>query len=571
MRTLVLLFCCFALVTTVSAQSSDTLALDPGMTVNEQILADQASGSPHAVYSVAPGQFYAFDGRMDLTFPVEIVGPDNGWIKDDATPPVLVTLPDEQGLASRQFFEIQEGGSLVLKNLLMSGLISTAGEIVGNFTTNTGGTMYMAHNVAFSDYRDHIFQNSATGIDISITDCIFINGLRPSNSPWGGFPIRMNVAGENVTIENNTSVNSGRLLTNSGPFFNATIHELHNTYVNSAKAGHEQRAFEMIQANNIYYNYDFLGRKESDNDYDSRWTTWNYYADVKDSLDKNSLYLGHNLFFREAELLEWFEVTSPDTILAGLLWEGYAEVDSVVTEDDDYTIGTNYSGFDPEFTTHPGNKEALLAFTEDYWLDTSAEWVDWRIPSAVTFDDLGVPSLTAWPPAFDLSYGNEYLMTAGSDGLPLGDLNWYPEAKETYMANRDANIEALRAMKGSTEGVYVPGSPTPLITPENVAVEDLGGEVPTRYSLDQNYPNPFNPTTNIEFTLPKSVDVNLAVYNLLGQRVALLVNNQTIAAGTHRVQWDGRDVAGNLAASGVYIYRIEADDFTQSRKMLFLK
>ena len=149
MRTLVLLFCCFALVTTVSAQSSDTLALDSGMTVNEQILADQASGSPHAVYSVAPGQFYAFDGRMDLTFPVEIVGPDNGWIKDDATPPVLVTLPDEQGLASRQFFEIQEGGSLVLKNLLMSGLISTPGEIVGNFTTNTGGTMYMAHNVAF--------------------------------------------------------------------------------------------------------------------------------------------------------------------------------------------------------------------------------------------------------------------------------------------------------------------------------------------------------------------------------------------------------------------------------------
>ncbi len=416
MKTFLPLFFCLAYVVTANAQSSDTLALDPGLTVNEQILADQASGTPHAVYSVEPGQFYAFDGRMDLTYPVQIVGPDNGWIKDDATPPVLVTLPDEQGLASRQFFEIQAGGSLVLKNLLMSGLVSTPGEIVGNFTTNTGGTLYMADNVAFSDYRDHVFQNSATGIDISVTNCVFINGLRPSNSPWGGFPMRMNVAGENVTIENNTSVNSGRLLANSGPFFNGTIHELHNTYVNSDKAGHETRAFEMIQANNIYYNYDFLGRKYTDNTYDSHWTTWNYYADVADSLDKNSLYLGHNLFFREMDLLDWF-ATQADTILPGLLWE-HADVDSIILADDDYTIGTNYAEFDPEFATPPSNAAKLLEFTQAYWLDPTAEWVDWRIPSALTFDETtGAPSLTGWPPAFDLSYSNSFLLTAGSDGL----------------------------------------------------------------------------------------------------------------------------------------------------------
>ena len=103
MRTLLLLLFCTALVSTAYAQS-DTLALDPAQFVNAQILADQASGSPHAVYSVESGQAYAFDGRLDLTFPVEIVGPDNGWIKDDPNPPIPANTPDEQGDA-RQFFD----------------------------------------------------------------------------------------------------------------------------------------------------------------------------------------------------------------------------------------------------------------------------------------------------------------------------------------------------------------------------------------------------------------------------------------------------------------------------------
>ena len=262
----------------------------------------------------------------------------------------------------------------------------------------------------------------------------FINGVRTSGSPWGGFPIRMDVAGENVTIENNTVVNSGRLLGNSGPWENATIHEVHNTYLNSTKAGHEQRAFEMITANNIFYNFDFLGRRIGNNTYDSYFTTWNYYADVATRLDSNSLYLGHNLFFREQGLLDWFDAES-DTLFPGLLWE-HADVDSIVTEDDDYTIGTNYSGFDPGFAVHPGNSAEIIGVTDWFWeqgkpdgvRDTTLEWVDWRLTSPISYDG-AQPVLDNWPPAFDLSYSNAVLLTAGTDGLPLGDLNWFPEAK----------------------------------------------------------------------------------------------------------------------------------------------
>ena len=569
MKYLLLCAVCLLTYSNVTAQSDDPVALDPNQFVNTQILGDTlADGSrAHYIYTVEAGGFYAFDGRLDITFPVEIVGPDNGWIKDDATPPVLLNTPDQQG-AARQFFEIQTGGSLVLRNVMVSGLVST-GETAGTLITNTGGSKYTSENVAWANWQDFLMRNQATNIDITITDNIFINGIRTRNSPWGGFPIRMDVAGENVTIENNTVVNSGRLLTNSGPFFNATIHELHNTYINSAKAGHEQRAYEMIQANNMYYNYDFLGHLATANDYNKHWTTWNYFSDASTKLDSVSLYLGQNLFYRQPALLDWF-ATQADTIRAGLLWE-FASVDSFVVSDDDYRIGTNYAEFNPNFATAPSNGEALLEFTNDFYLAPNDDWVDWRIPNPVDFDANQQPMIMNWPPSFDLSYGEEYLKTAGSDGLPIGDLNWFPDAKASYLANRDAHIASLRDSVTSAVAVYVPGSPTPMLTPALVGVSNERGETPQGFVLNQNYPNPFNPTTNIAFDLPSAVNVKLTIYNNLGEEVAVLINNENRAPGSHNVQWDGRDTVGKLVASGLYVYKLETADYSRSKMMQLIK
>lgn len=89
--------------------------------------------------------------------------------------------------------------------------------------------------------------------------------------------------------------------------------------------------------------------------------------------------------------------------------------------------------------------------------------------------------------------------------------------------------------------------------------------VPGDFKLSQNYPNPFNPVTTINFELPNTANVNLTVYNMLGQKVATLVSGHK-AAGSYSVKWN----AENLS-SGMYLYRLEFDNKVLSRKMLLLK
>ena len=104
-----------------------------------------------------------------------------------------------------------------------------------------------------------------------------------------------------------------------------------------------------------------------------------------------------------------------------------------------------------------------------------------------------------------------------------------------------------------------------------VAVEQIESiTLPTAFSLEQNYPNPFNPTTTIEFAIPRSGQVRVEIYNMLGQMVTVLVNEQ-LSAGVYRAVWDGHDLWGNQAASGVYLYRLQVADYVATRKMVILK
>lgn len=111
---------------------------------------------------------------------------------------------------------------------------------------------------------------------------------------------------------------------------------------------------------------------------------------------------------------------------------------------------------------------------------------------------------------------------------------------------------------------------TPLDFTVGVDDETEFSLLPYEYEISQNYPNPFNPSTTIEYYLPRRTHVTVTVYNLLGRRIATLVDDAQ-PRGQQTVTWNGQDSQGNAVATGVYFYRLKTDAFTESRKMLLLK
>jgi len=105
------------------------------------------------------------------------------------------------------------------------------------------------------------------------------------------------------------------------------------------------------------------------------------------------------------------------------------------------------------------------------------------------------------------------------------------------------------------------------LLPTNVKYETI---IPKQYALFHNYPNPFNPTTHIRFNLPKTEQVTIKIYDVIGRLTKTLVD-QKMRVGQHTITWDGTDERGIRVTSGVYFYRLETEGYSKTRKMLLLK
>lgn len=102
------------------------------------------------------------------------------------------------------------------------------------------------------------------------------------------------------------------------------------------------------------------------------------------------------------------------------------------------------------------------------------------------------------------------------------------------------------------------------------AVKPISEVVPDQFSLNQNYPNPFNPTTTIDYSVPVRSNVEIVVYNMLGQKINTVVN-ENLEAGQYRATWNGKDSFGKSVASGVYFYSMKAGSFQSVKKMMLMK
>jgi hypothetical protein len=200
------------------------------------------------------------------------------------------------------------------------------------------------------------------------------------------------------------------------------------------------------------------------------------------------------------------------------------------------------------------------------WPDSAAKYGDWAVGLSRTFY---------------ASNDNH----SGYVSIPSGNTDYtfaFPSATQFDWTkyNLGVRVPSGKGAKAMQIGLHVFNRFIGTVYFDDLTVTDLGGpatgvaankdNLPKQYELLQNYPNPFNPTTNIRYALPRESHVTLIIYNLLGQKVRVLVDNVR-SAGSYEVSWDGRDEGGNSVGSGMYFYRLETGQAAIVKKMLMLK
>ena len=243
--------------------------------------------------------------------------------------------------------------------------------------------------------------------------------------------------------------------------------------------------------------------------------------------------------------------------------DGNGTVDLLGPSERETFLGTNYYG---------------LAL---WRLDASGGWTrhslhDWKVlPSVVTASDLnGDGVLDVAMIAGNSTIGPALMVWLGQrDGVPVLE-GYYPLLGEgNQVLASDVNGD------GDTDLVVLGTSPASdlggvfVLINQGTSATAVASETatPTTFALGANYPNPFNPATTIPLVVPDGAkNVNLTIYNVLGQPTRQVWTGP-LPAGEHRLTWDGRDAQGQPVAAGVYVYRLQVDEQTRTRKMVKLE
>ncbi len=263
-------------------------------------------------------------------------------------------------------------------------------------------------------------------------------------------------------------------------------------------------------------------------------------------------------------------------------------------------------GYDGTGLTHIPSEGPFNTLTEmeaclGYWIKTTSDgmllYPGWTGPLAAA--RIGDPVATTT----DIAPTNTWISIFGNDitldGRPLAP-NTKVEAftEDGHLCGRGHYVDGLLKFTpvyghdktqeksshypqaGERIEIRINGQPvSPTVTwtenGDRVRLERLsssgeGSGLPGEFELYQNYPNPFNPTTEISFSLPEPAQVELTVYNIMGQQVAVLAND-FFGAGHHTIEWHAADEENRQVASGLYLYRLRAGDFVETKKMMLLK
>ena len=248
-------------------------------------------------------------------------------------------------------------------------------------------------------------------------------------------------------------------------------------------------------------------------------------------------------------------ITSGDLVIN----EFMADNDSVVADQD--------GEFDDWIELY-NNSNSAISLNSYYLSDDGTDLTQWIFPDTsitskgyliIWTDDDGTQS--GLHANFKLSKSGEAIYLVNSDTSIIDEITFGAQTTDLSTGRYPNGTGAFMEM-------------TPTFAAENqnttVSIEDNPSLAPSTFALEQNYPNPFNPSTTISYDLPQQAQVTLDIFDIMGKQKKTLVN-QPQDAGNKSAVWNGTDEFGRPVSAGVYLYRIQAGEFTHTRKMLLLK
>ena len=224
-----------------------------------------------------------------------------------------------------------------------------------------------------------------------------------------------------------------------------------------------------------------------------------------------------------------------------------------------------------------GYKDVMKPGTADYRISFTA-WGEVQSASAA-YDFPGLESTV-----FQAFTGDGYIIEAriALDSLALNghlevldgtELPLRIDGTDLDPSNGDDHrtlITQWGSMGGNTEDWLRPSSWGVLEVVNGPTAVEASSNIPMKFKLYNNFPNPFNPTTNIQFDLPKTTKVRIDIFNILGQKIRTLLD-ENLAAGSHHLVWNGKDDQGKQVGSGVYLLKLSSKHYSAAQKMILLK
>lgn len=574
----------------VKAQSGDTLLLkdyydmsDSANSLYLAIFSDTVGLPSDRVYQLKTGGYYPLvNGPSTTTLqPTTIVGQISTPLVENTVaaqyPPIICGYAVSGG--TTQTPGITANNNFLIANCIV---LPTASDGTENWSYFSPGTTHISMTIqnCLMEHTRWVFCNSGDSCTFNFIGDYFVNmsgqPCRRNGGVYDGF-----ANDDTLLVENCTHVMAqGSVYKLRSNLWERVIIN-HNTFVNMAGSTFMSLGYQshMSVTNNLFVNCDvqpYPGLKSIDaGEQDPDWLPMglvNVYpdsADVAAGTVRKFLCQDNDAYW-DPSLANIVTMENSYNNNAGMdgktNWQSQMIIWNTRTDSAFKHLG-RFSGYthlvtDTWLNVMPTFKTVQTLFTTMLAnLKTFAyETVDTSTTdsfSAAVLPDFRVTSTGAsnyiypdWPIPVNLSYTDASLLTHGTDGLPIGDLNWFPTAKATFTQNRSTYYAKIQ---------------TALDAGQLTAVRAEPSNLPGKFELQQNYPNPFNPSTQISFSIPQAGNVSLKVYNVLGQEVATLMDGFK-SAQTYNVKFDASSLS-----SGVYLYTLKVGEQSISKKMLLLK